>query len=262
MIDIKNVKNKFEEYVSNYNPQNERIKLKIEHIERVAKNCEIISKNLNLSKDEINLATSIGYFHDIGRFEQVRRSNTFSDRDSGINHGELSATVLFENNFIRDFILNDTYDKIIKTAIINHNKPHIENGLSEKELLFSKIIRDADKLDIFYTSSNERYSKESIFWYDNFDCNEINKEMMEDFENEHFAYYSKIKTNADLLICFYAYIFNLNFPISLKILYDNKYLEKLTIRAKKIFNSKIIHSQLDKLLTICYEYLNSQNTVK
>ena len=82
MIDIQNIANKFEEYVSNYDANNERIKLKIEHIKRVASNSKIIAHNLNLTDEQNNLAIAIGFFHDIGRFEQVRIANTFSDSDS------------------------------------------------------------------------------------------------------------------------------------------------------------------------------------
>ena len=49
---------------------------------------------------------------------------------------------------IREFVLNNEYDSIIYKAIKNHNKYKIEEGLSEKEKLYSKIIRDADKIDI------------------------------------------------------------------------------------------------------------------
>ncbi len=56
--------------------------------------------------------------------------------------------MLFEENLIKNFIEDDKYDYIIKTAVLNHNKGKIDEGLSEKEMLFSKIIRDADKLDI------------------------------------------------------------------------------------------------------------------
>lgn len=62
MIDIVNIKKEFKKYVSNYNPENERIKLKIEHTARVAINCEKIAKALNLSEEEINLSIAIRVF--------------------------------------------------------------------------------------------------------------------------------------------------------------------------------------------------------
>ena len=258
MINIEKIIKKFDEYVSNYSPDNERIKLKIEHIKRVAINSEIIAKSLNLSQDDINLAIAIGYFHDIGRFEQVRIANTFSDRDSKINHGEQSVKVLFENNFIREFIEDAQYDDIIKIAVLNHNKAHIDDNLSEKALLFSKIIRDADKLDIYNTITLENYTNEAIFWYDDFTCSEINEEMLNDFINNHFCYYSKVKNNADVCLCFFAYIFDLNFAISYKIISDKKYLERFTDRAKRAFKSSKINEQLDYILQECNSYLNTK----
>ena len=53
---------------------------------------------------------------------------------------------------IRKYIENDKYDEIIRKAIKNHNKFEIEKRLTEKELIFAKIIRDADKIDIIYES--------------------------------------------------------------------------------------------------------------
>ena len=100
MIDIKNAYKEFDKYVANYDPENHRVQLKIDHIKRVAKNCKKLAEELNLSEEEILLAELIGIFHDLGRFEQVRIANTFSDKDSGINHAEMSAKVLFEDNSV------------------------------------------------------------------------------------------------------------------------------------------------------------------
>jgi len=257
MINIDIVKKQFLNYVSNYNPNNERIKLKIEHIQRVAKNCELVAQNLNLSKNEINLAIAIGYFHDLGRFEQVRIANTFSDKESKINHGEMSVKVLFENNLIRKMIPESDYDEIIKKAVLNHNRFKIEDGLTEKELLFSKIIRDADKLDIFYSISCPEYSMESIFWYDNWDIEKISDIMMNDFEKNHYSNYSKITNNADVITIFYSYVYDLYFPISLKVIYENKYLDKFSERVYSKFPSTTIHEQTKKLLQSCNNYLKT-----
>ena len=208
MIDVKNIEIEFDKYVSNYNPENGRIKLKIDHIKRVAKNSKIIAENLKLSEEQINLAIAIGFFHDIGRFEQVRIANTFSDKDSKINHAKMSIDTLFSNDLIRNFIPDNKYDELIKKAVINHNRPKIESDLTDEQLLFSKIIRDADKLDIFYTISDKNYSMESIFWYPEFDSEEISKEIINDFYEKHSLIYSKIHTNSDVICAFYAYVFD------------------------------------------------------
>ena len=255
MIDIQNISKKFNQYVSHYDPTNERIKLKIDHIKRVASNSKIIAQNLKLSEEQTKLAIAIGFFHDIGRFEQVIIADTFSDKKSGINHGEMGAKVLFENNFIREFIEDSQYDEIIKKAILNHNKPSIENGLTDEELLFSKIIRDADKLDIFYTISKEEYSMESIFWYPEFDTPEISEEIMNEFHKGISINYSLINTNGDVISIFYAYLYDLYFQISKDIIYKNKYLETFTERVIKTFPSQKIHEQTTELLNSAIQYL-------
>ena len=255
MIDIQNIENEFNKYIENYDPTNGRIKLKIDHIRRVAKNSKLIAENLNLTQEEINLAIAIGFFHDIGRFEQVRIANTFSDKESKINHALKSVETLFENNFIRKFIEDDKYDEIIKKAVINHNRPRIEQGLTDKELLFSKIIRDADKLDIFYILSSEDYSVESIFWYPDFDNEEISEEVISDFYKNNNLNYSKIHTNADVIGAFYAYTFDLYFQITKDLVLKNKYLEIFNKRVHKIFKSKKVCLQSDELLNYSLNYL-------
>ena len=49
--------------------------------------------------------------------------------------------------------------QVVYTAIKNHNKFVIESNLTERELLFSKLIRDADKLDILYALGNKEIIK-------------------------------------------------------------------------------------------------------
>ena len=147
IIDIEEAKKAFKEYAKKYNPEDEKIKIKIAHIQRVARNSKRIAQNLKLSQEDIELAELIGLLHDIGRFEQVRLYHTFVDKDS-INHGEYGAKILFEDGLIRKFINDDRFDKIIKLAIINHNRADIEEGLTEREILHAQIIRDADKREI------------------------------------------------------------------------------------------------------------------
>ena len=259
MIDIKHAHEEFRKYVSNYNPENSKIALKIGHIERVANISRKIAGSLNLSEEEIKLAELIGLFHDLGRFEQVRIANTFSDRDSGINHGELSVKVLFENNLIRNYLKETEYDNIIKKAVLNHNRAKIEIGLSEKELLFAKIIRDADKLDIFYTITFDEFL--AIFWYDNFDCEKISDKVMYQFENGGLINYADIQNNADMLLAFYAYVYDLNFESSLKYLAENKYLDTFKNRVKEHFTSKLVHEQVDYIHNIYKAYLKSKNII-
>lgn len=254
MIDIENAYNEFDKYTSQYNPNDGRIKLKIEHIKRVAEKSKKIARNLKLDEEQIKLAELIGLFHDIGRFEQARIYNTFNDRES-FNHAELSVKVLFEEHLIDKFNVEEKYKKIIKLAILNHNKGKIDDNLNEEEMLYAKIIRDADKLDIYYTICE--YDFESIFWYQDFSCGPISEEIMNQFAKDHFINYSCIKNNADQIPIFYAYIFDLYFDFSLKFLKEKHYLEKFTERICENFTDNVVKTQTKQILKISNEFLDS-----
>ncbi len=199
------------------------------------------------------MAELIGLFHDIGRFKQAELYDTFNDRIS-INHAELSSKVLFDEKLIDNFNVEEKYKKIIKLAVLNHNKNKIDDNLSDEELLFAKIIRDADKLDIYYTICE--YDFQSIFWYSDFNCTQISESIMNDFINNHFVNYSYIKTNADQIPIFYAYIFDFYFSFSLKFLKEKMYLDKFTNRIYDNFTNDTVKHQVKHILEISNEFLN------
>lgn len=102
VINRKNVINAFAEYVRNYDPSDEKIKLKIDHTYRVAGLCQIIAESLGLSEPDVDIAWLLGMLHDIGRFEQIRRFGTFNDAQS-VDHAEFGADLLFKEGLIRKF---------------------------------------------------------------------------------------------------------------------------------------------------------------
>ena len=255
MIDIENAQKQFDKYVEQFNPKDAKIKLKIEHIKRVADISRKIAENLHLDKEHIRLAEVIGLFHDIGRFKQVEIYNTFRDKDS-VNHAEFSIKILYEDNLIEKFNIDSKYDYIIKKAVLNHNKNKIGDGLNEEELLYSKIIRDADKLDIFYIICDEEYDFDSIFWYNDFNCEKISDVVMEQFSQAHVVNYNDVKTSADQIATFYAYTYNLYFDFSLKNLKEQKYLDKFSDRVKEEFYGQEVKKQIDILNKDINDYLN------
>ena len=224
LIDIKKAKQEFKRYVENYNPEDEKIKIKITHIERVAGISKKIAQNLKLSEEEIQLAELIGLLHDIGRFEQIRLYNTFNDKES-INHGEFAVKILFEDGLIRKFIETDKYDKIIKLAIVNHNRTYIEEGLTERELLHAKIIRDADKADIYSVLISE--NKKTIWGKEDLSKEKISDEIYREYIEDKRINYKERKTCADTLVCHFNYVFDLNFESTKQIIKENEYIDKL-----------------------------------
>lgn len=224
MIDIQKALNEYNNYAKKYDIKNEKIALKVAHMLRVKEASKAIAKSLNLSNEDIELAELIGLLHDIGRFEQIKRYNTFVDKKS-VNHGELGVKILFEEGLIRNFIADNSYDEIIKKAIFNHNRSEIEESLNERELLHAKIVRDADKIDIFYVSLIEK--PEIVYESVNLKKEKFTEEVFDEFIKYKKVDYSKRKTAGDVVICHFRYIFDLNFKYSFQIINEKQYLEKM-----------------------------------
>jgi len=253
-IDIKNAKKEFKNYVKNYNPKDPKIALKISHIERVSQKAKALAESLNLSKEDIELAELIGLLHDIGRFEQVRIYNTFMDKDS-VNHAEYGVKILFQDNLIRKFIKEDTYDEIIKKAILNHNKGYvnIDKDLSERELLHAKIIRDADKLDIYYVLNNESMQ---VLYGDNIQNQKINKEVYREFFEDKYINYKNIHSGLDLAIAHFAYAYDFNYKYTIQKIKDDQFLTKLRSRFK--IENQETKNDFDNVYNFAKKYLEKE----
>lgn len=250
MIDIKKSKDEFMKYTNNYDIENENIERKIYHSLRVMEISKKIATNMGLENEKIELATLIGLLHDIGRFEQIRLYHTFNDGKS-VNHAEMGIKILFENGMIRKFIEDKQYDEIIKKAILNHNKARIENNLTERETLHSKIIRDADKVDIFYSLTV--YSKEAVWESPDLSNDVISDEIYREFKEDKRIEYKNRKSAADGLVCHFAYVYDFNYKYSLYIIDKNNYIEKVYKRHK--FNDLKTMERYNEIFKLSTEYV-------
>lgn len=226
MIDIEKAKHEFDKYVANYNPDDIQIALKIRHIHRVTDVAKKIAIDLKLGEEDFKLAELIALLHDIGRFEQVKRYHTFADSKS-INHGKFGVELL-KSGLIRNFVETSKYDDIIYNAILNHNRDKIENNLDERTKLHCKIVRDADKIDIFNVLIND--SIEAA--YNGCTPKEMSESVLTDkiynqfVENKCIEYKDR-KTNADIVVGHVSYVYDFNFNIGLKIIKEQNYIERL-----------------------------------
>ena len=254
MIDLEKAKIFYKEYISNYNTDNPKIALKIAHIFRTAEKAKKIAINLELEKEDIQLAELIGMLHDIGRFEQLKQYNTYNDRKS-INHGEYGAKILFEDRLIEKFIDDRQYDRIIYLAILNHNRDKIEDGINERELLHCKIIRDADKWDIFYVEAFE--SNEAIWGVKEpiFD-NEVTPEIFDGYMKTGRIDYSKKKVKEDTLITYLSYFFDIYFDYTLENIQKENYID--AIRNRYTYNNVKLIEQLDMAYCKANEYIEER----
>ena len=220
---------KLKKYLQNYDIENPRIALKVSHIYRVADMSKRVAEELELTREQIELAELIGLLHDIGRFEQIKRYDTFQDKLS-VDHANLGVQILKENDFLSTFCEEEKYHNIILTAIQNHNKFKIDSSLQGEELLQSKIIRDADKIDILNFLTFEKF--ETLYKRPDITDVPISKEMLEEFYKGKQVERSKQVTYMDDWLSNITYIFDINFRPSFKILQEKDYINKIIDRTK------------------------------
>ncbi len=203
------------------------LKLKEVHTYRVYRNITYISKSLNLKEEEINLAKAIALFHDIGRFEQLKQYKTFLDRKSE-SHSEIALRVFNKEGILNR--MNEKERKILISAIKFHNVKEIPKNLNEKNLFFCRLIRDADKIDIFKVWID--YFKRK----DNFDpsygmdlsvSNEYSVHIISDILVNKISPLENVKTYNDIKLLLLTWIYDVHFDASLNLILKRKYMQEI-----------------------------------
>ena len=214
---------------------------------------EQIATNLKLSEEQIQLATLIGLLHDIGRFKQYTDIGLGNNLE-GFDHGDYGTKLLFKEGLIRKFIETNKYDEIIKKSIKNHNKFSIEAGLTQEELLFAKLIRDADKIDILYESIDIYYKNNE---------EEVNKSVLSEKIYNEFTKKATIKKGKNVrlkfiddITCVIAFIYDINYKTSFEIIKEKNYINKIIDRYN--FKDQATKIKVDEIKKIANEYIKEK----
>lgn len=191
------------------------IRLKEIHTGYVTKNSRELAQHLNLNEHDVELCELIGLLHDTGRFEQWKVYRTFRDNLSE-DHADLGVKVIKELSFFER--LNKEDKEFLLFAIQRHNKIEIGDVPSEKHLLLAKIIRDADKLDI-YRANQDRVCVPA-------------KEGYTSIPKAGFIAGEQIrggdlKTRDDLKLIYLLWVYDIYYDWTMKKLWEGEYLQKI-----------------------------------
>lgn len=213
------IQKKFKKYVERFNMTDNAIQRKYYHSLRVMDLATLIAKYSHFDDENYEIAALVGLLHDYARFPQWTKYKTYSDINS-IDHGDLGVELLFNNSEIKDFCENIKYYDEIYDAIKYHNKLAIPENLSDHNKLLCKVIRDADKLDIFYL-----FSVNKILILE--DDSDISKEVEKDFFDKKSIDWKKVKNKSDNILLDLALVFDLNFNYSFNYLKESKLIDKI-----------------------------------
>lgn len=219
----------FDEYIRSFPVQDadlrQNISLKQEHTRRVCEEIAAVGTELGLSEAELALAEVMALFHDVGRFEQYLNFRTFVDSLS-VDHALFGVKILREKNVLAG--VNMPTRELVLGVIARHNRAHLRDIEDPVCLFYTRLLRDADKLDI-YRVVTEHYTeragkKNKAVELDLPDTPEISHEVFQAFMARKVIQHAQLQTLNDFKLLQLAWIFDINFTPALRRVCDRGYL--------------------------------------
>jgi len=215
-------------FYSSSDEDRKNIVLKEVHTGRVIENMRALVDDLAMAAEDSFLAQTIALLHDVGRFLQYARYKTFLDSAS-VNHGALGAQVITDAGILSPLPLRER--QIVVQSVKFHNAFSLPDLENREVLPFLKLIRDADKLDIwrifieyYETPPEERPSAVGLGLSER---NEYSGEIVACLKANRLASLSMIKTFHDFKLMQLSWVYDLNFTASFRILREREYLERI-----------------------------------
>lgn len=214
----------FDQYVEPYDPADPKIALKIEHTDYVVQGADQIAASLPLNDRQKELAHVAALFHDIGRFEQVRRYHTFFDAKS-VDHAALGASILEDEKILeKDFSLEE--QKQITQAVRVHSMLAIPEEHTGFQRTLDQIVRDADKIDIFRVAATQDPIDTCGQGLDAVTSSLITPVVYDSIMQKKSVVRSDRRTALDMWVSFLGFVFDLNFADSARQILEAGYWKK------------------------------------
>ncbi len=234
---IKHIENWFTDYTAGFHGVDEyidtNVRLKTLHTFEVAREMATLADELALSDEYRDIAVLTGLLHDCGRFEQLAKYRTFKDAESE-DHALIGLRVMDEHGLINE--LPFAMRQMIKEAVRCHSAIRIElaAGCPADTELFAKMIRDADKVDIFrvvqasyelYVKNPEKAGKIAITFGK--DTGECSPAVLDDLLGRRQVNYERLKTLDDRKLLQLCWIYDINYPQSLEKILTRGYIQMI-----------------------------------
>jgi hypothetical protein len=229
---LEDIKNWFVNYVDTFkqgDPEiQENIELKEDHTRRVCIEILGIGESLGLTDEELHLAEIIALLHDVGRFEQYARYRTFRDSISE-NHAELGVRKIQKEGVLKH--LNEEIQDLIIKSVRYHNYAVLPSEEPESLLFYSRLLRDADKLDIWKVVTDYYSRKDgkrnTALELELPDNPGFSEEVARDLKNKNSVHMKNVRNLNDFKLLQAGWVFDINFKPSLEMAKQRRYLEKI-----------------------------------
>ena len=223
----------FDDYVAGFYGDddyvNANLQLKEEHSRRTCQEMLYLADELRLNANQRRTAQAIALFHDIGRFEQFVTHQTYHDPRS-VDHCLLGVQILQKTKILD--VLDSEERDLIEKAIRYHGLKELPKNLNGQCLLFSKLLRDADKLDVFHVVINNYRDykdnpEEFAFEVELPDEPGYSPDVVEDVLRGRRIEYDRLRTLNDMMLLQLGWVYDVNFAPTLKRISKSRFLEMI-----------------------------------
>jgi hypothetical protein len=195
------------------------VQLKDDHTARTCKEITRLGHALELAEADLLLAETIALFHDLGRFPQWRRYGTFIDGDSE-DHARLGLAELARFRVLDRIAAEEA--ALVEAAIRHHNVKELPSHLAPRPLFFARLLRDADKLDIWRLVIEERRRRG-----DGSTLRPYSGELLREIRAGRIPDFDLVHASVDMQLLRLAWVYDLNFAASCREVLERGYLEAL-----------------------------------
>jgi putative nucleotidyltransferase with HDIG domain len=230
---LDNFRRWFEAYSTRFFGQdpyvNAHLRMKQEHTGRTCQEILVLAEQLALDDHQKQIAEMVALFHDVGRFPQFAQYRTFDDTRS-IDHSHLGVEILRQEGVLD--VLRREDRRWVETAVEHHGRKSLPPHLNGQALLFSKLIRDADKLDIFRVVirlyRQYREDPAASLWEIGLpDEPRYSAEVFEAVMNGSLIEHTMMRTLNDKMLCKLSWVYDMNFAAALAQLREQRSLEQI-----------------------------------
>jgi hypothetical protein len=195
------------------------IHLKEDHTARTCEEITLIGRALKLPEAGLLLAETMALFHDLGRFPQWGRYGTFIDRDSE-DHARLGLAELARLRVLDRIAAEEA--ALVEEAIRHHNLKELPSHLTPRPLFFARLLRDADKLDIWRLVIEGRDGRR-----DGSTPRPYSREILMEIHAGRIPDFDLVRAPVDMQLLRLAWVYDLNFAPARREVLERGYLKAL-----------------------------------
>ena len=220
----------FEDYFKTLSAESPENKNKFQEIRnhslQVANNSLLLAGAISMSEEDKRIAVVNALFHDIGKVLLLTKNQETMVilRD----HATSSAKIIQQLDFFQD--LTPDIQSIVIKSVEGHSKLKIPKMDTEQQYLFVRLLRDADKLDIYdlaWRFFKERTGLPPLMAVDLNQSTEISEKIIKSILAGKTANSEDLKSMNDYKLLLISMAFDLNFKYSFRIMSERQYIQKI-----------------------------------